>query len=172
MKRSRLLLLLSVPLFFACSNENNAQKEPSDTVPVNTLQQPKTVKEVEERLFKADSLQVIYYDNPDGDSLRYSRYFTYTEINNTARVSALLQEMNQVFVQEPAARNCRSEGKIFLLNGEDILKTVYFSTRKDSCSYFYFIKDGNFFYFPVTEKAKRFLTELKTVAKKPVANPE
>jgi hypothetical protein len=159
-------------LLYACSDQNSKKKNSIDTLPVNTIQQPKKVSDIEARLFKADSVQVIFYDNPDGDSLRYTRYFTYAETTDTAKINTLLQELNQVFVQQPTTRNCRSEGKIFLLNGEDILKTIYFSTRQDSCSYFYFIKDGNFIYLPITETAGQLVKDLKKSAKKPTNKAE
>jgi hypothetical protein len=129
----------------------------------------KTVNDLEPALQKADSLQVIYYDNPDGDSLRYTRYFTYTETKDSTQVKRLVQQLNQVYVQEPKTRPCRSEGKLYLLRGEDILKTLYFSARGDSCRYFYFIRDGAFMYFPVTEDAQKFLQENRRMARKPKA---
>lgn len=130
-------------------------------------QGPQTVHTIEPNLAKADSLQFLYYDDPDGGSLRYTRFFTLAETTDTAQINTLISEMNQVYVQEPKARGCRSEGKLFLLNGDAVLKTVYFSTRGDSCRYFYFIRDGAFFYFPMTDGAQKILQENKLTARKP-----
>ena len=167
----RNLFHLLLPLFFlaACNNNSTGKRDSGDTAAAPESSVTKKVYDIEPRLIDADSLQVLYYDNPDGDSLRYTRFFTYTETGDTAQVKALVQEMNGVYVQEPKGRRCRSEGKFYLLKGEDIVKTVYFSTRGDSCSYFYFIKDGTFIYFPLTERAATFLKENRQKAKKPKA---
>lgn len=160
--------LFGLVLFFlSCTNSNTGTTPDNKSNVKDSAIQPKTVRNIEASLWKADSLQILYYDNPDGDSLRYSRFFTYTETGDTERVGEFLKEVDQVFVQQPAVKDCRSEGKLFLLQGETILKTVYFSTRNDSCAYMYFIKDGSFIYFPVTEKAKLFFKENRNLAKKP-----
>ena len=113
--------------------------------------------DTEPALQRADSLQVLFYDDPDADSLRYTRYFTWLGTSDAAQIKLFVNEINQVYVQEPNLRNCRSEGKLFLLDGETVLKTVYFSTRQDSCRYLYFIKDGTFVYLPLTETAEAWL---------------
>jgi hypothetical protein len=130
----------------------------------------KTTREFEPDLWKADSIQIIYYDDPDGDSLRYSRFFSYNAINDTGKINIILKEFDQSFAKQDHKRDCRSEGKLFLLNGEDVLKTVYFSTRSDSCSYLYFIKDGSFIYLPLSIQVKNFLNNNKKLAKKPGKN--
>ena len=127
----------------------------------------KTGFDLEPALATTDSLQVLFYDDPDGDSLRYSRYFTYAESADTAEVRPLLQELNRVYVQAPKTKDCRSEGKLYLLKGDVILKTVYFSAKQDSCRYFYFIKDGAFIYLPLSELAEAWLNERRQEAKKP-----
>ena len=151
------LLLAGTFVVYACKDSKKKSAVTAGTVPLHTNQKPKTVSEAEPSLFKADSLQVIYYDDPDGDSLRYTRYFTYTETADTAIINPLLKEVDQVFVQQEKTRNCRSEGKLYLLKGEEILKTLYFSTKGDTCSYFYFIKDGAFIYLPLTQGGKTLL---------------
>lgn len=152
--------------FFACGDAGNEKKagEATASAPPPV---PKTVFNVEPGLIQADSLQVLYFDNPDGDSLRYTRYFRLMETGDTAKIKTLLREMNQVYVQEPNVRPCRSEGKLYLLKGENILRTVYFSSRGDSCTYFYFIKDGLFYYFPQTEAAADWLKAEAQRARKP-----
>jgi hypothetical protein len=167
MRNNSAFLFLFVFILFACTNTTSKPERAGGAVFLPESQEPKTVNKIEPLLFKADSLQVVYYDNPGGDSLRYTRFFTLTETADTAQIKALLNEMNQVYVQEPGARACRSEGKLFLLRGEDILKTAYFSTRGDSCTYFYFIKDGSFIYFPLTETAANWLRMNKQKARKP-----
>jgi hypothetical protein len=167
MTRSVFLLIFSLLLLYACGNTATETTANRDTGSVKNVSVTKRVSDIEPGLQAADSLQVLYYDNPDGDSLRYTRFFTYTETNDSAQIKTLINELDQVYVQEPKTRPCRSEGKLYLLRGEDILKTVYFSTRGDSCRYFYFIRDGVFIYFPVTEKAVKFLTGTRQNARKP-----
>lgn len=167
MRKINAFFILSLFLLFACNNTASEPKEDGDAAIVQESQDPKKVSDIEPLLFKADSLQILYYDNPDGDALRYTRFFTLAETTDTAQIHVLVKEMNGVYVQEPKARPCRSEGKLFLMKGEDVLKTVYFSSRGDSCSYFYFIKDGSFFYFPITEGAQKVLQENKLMARKP-----
>ena len=150
----------------ACGNETANDRTAKTDRGTDTLA-TKRIRDLEPSLFAADSVQVLFYDDPDGDSLRYSRFFMHTEIADTAHIRSLLNELNQVYVQEPVARACRSEGKLYLLRGEDILKTVYFANRGDSCRYFYLIKDGAFFYFPQTDAAASWLSKQRKAAQKP-----
>jgi hypothetical protein len=160
----KLVLLL---ICFACNGIKNDKAEDVSVVVSDSANIKKTIRDIEPSLWKADSLQIIYYDNPDGDSLRYTRFFSFTKTGDSIKVNSLLEELNQSFEEEQKNRDCRSEGKLFLLNKEDILKTIFFSTRGDSCSYMYFIKDGSFIYFSLSEKAKQFFSKDKKLARKP-----
>ena len=153
--------------FFSCNNSTTNTTADDKTATNDSTLVPKTIRDIEPGLWKADSLQILYYDNPDGDSLRYTRYFTFIETADSVKVAALLNELDQVFVQYYKPKGCRSEGKLFLLNKEDVVKTVYFATRSDTCSYLYFIKDGSFIYFPLSDNAKKLLIKNKTLARKP-----
>lgn len=164
---NRIFLLGSLLFLFSCNDLKNDTNTYEKTAPKDSILVTNKVTDIEPRLWEADSLQILYYDNPDGDSLRYARFFTYTETNDSLKVNSLLKELNQVFIQHGKPKNCRSEGKLFLLNKADVLKTIYFSTRGDTCSYLYFIKDGGFIYFPLSENAKKFLIENKSLAHKP-----
>ncbi|MBB1283140.1 hypothetical protein HRH25_02060 [Flavisolibacter sp. BT320] len=164
-KKGFFFLIVGTTLLLSCaSNSNGKAAGREDTTAAISI--TKRVFDLEPALANTDSLQVLFYDDPDGDSLRYSRFFTYTETADTAQVQSFLQELNGVYVQEPKARPCRSEGKLFLLKGEDVLKTVYFAARQDSCRYFYFIKDGSFIYLPLTDKAANWLQQNRQRAKK------
>lgn len=167
MRINDIFLLLLIFFLLACNSITGETKEDSPSAANPETKAPQTVRDIEPNLSKADSLQILYYDNPDGDSLRYTRFFKLAETTDTSQINTLLNELNQVHVQEPKVRPCRSEGKLFLLKGEDVLKTIYFSTRGDSCRYFYFIKEGTFIYFPLTEKAMRLLQQSKGMARKP-----
>jgi len=160
-------LFVIVVMAYACSNASNSQTGSVDTAANDVSLQQKTGKEVESKLWEADSLQILYYDNPDGDSLRYTRFFTYTTTTDTANIKQLLKEMEQPFEYRHDVRKCRSEGKIYFFNGENPLKTLYFSTRGDSCSYLYYISDGMFHYFPLSNETVSFLKQNKKAAIKP-----
>ena len=165
MKSKIVLIVFCSWLFSTCADTENKKTVSEEKGTQETI--AKKVSEIEPSLFEADSLQIIYYDNPDADSLRYSRYFTYMETGDTNTIKTLLGAINQVYVQQAKTRQCRSEGKLYFLKGEDILKTVYFSTGNDSCSYFYFIKDGSFIYLPLVHQAKQLLTGNRKEARKP-----
>jgi hypothetical protein len=74
-----------------------------------------------------------------------------------------------VFTEYDNVINCRSEGKAYLLNKGEVLKTVFYSSRCDSCCYLYFIKNGKFLYMPLPASLKLKLNEIKKVSRKPVA---
>lgn len=160
-------LFVSTILLACADNRNQKATDQKDTTGTAANPITKRVPDLEPALSQTDSLQVLFYDDPDGDSLRYSRFFSYTETTDTAQIQFLLQELNQIYVQEPEARPCRSEGKLYLLKGDDMVKTVYFSARQDSCRYFYFIKDGAFIYLPLTDRAAGWLQQCRQRAKKP-----
>jgi hypothetical protein len=172
MKNSHFFFYISLLFFAACDNtaSKTGTAGAGDTASVQPVYVTKKVSDIEPRLGDSDSLEVLYYDNPDGDSLRYTRYFTYTETKDSALVKSLVTELDQVYTQELRARRCRSEGKLYLLKGENILKTIYFSSRGDSCTYFYFIKDGAFIYLPLTKTAEEILKKNKQKARKPAGN--
>ncbi len=123
--------------------------------------------DIEPRLLQTDSMQVLYYDEPDGDSLRYSRYFRYAVTADTGTIVQLLSGFQKPFADQLQPRDCRSEGKMFLFAGEQEVKTVYFSTRCDTCCYLYFIKDGRFLYFPMNDTTRTLIGVLKTKSLKP-----
>ncbi|NTS39859.1 hypothetical protein HRG84_02995 [Flavisolibacter sp. BT320] len=167
MKKGFFFLFVSTILLLACNNNGNDNKVGHMDTTAARSPITKRVVDLEPAMANTDSLQVLFYDDPAGDSLRYSRFFTYTETADTAQVKSLLQELNQVYVQETGARPCRSEGKLYLLRGEYIVKTIYFSARPDSCRYFYFIKDGAFIYLPLTDTAAAWLATHRKKATKP-----
>ncbi|HEV7332423.1 MAG TPA: hypothetical protein VGN63_15405 [Flavisolibacter sp.] len=168
MKKNYIFLSFCLLLVAACTGNDSAEKEVAPGITAaGMVPLTKTVFDLEPALANADSLQVLFYDDPDGDSLRYSRFFTYSETADTAQIRPLLRELNRVYVQQQETRACRSEGKLYLLKGEDVLKTVYFSAGEDSCRYFYFIKDGTFIYLPLTGTAADWLQKHRKVAKKP-----
>ncbi len=127
----------------------------------------KTALDAAPALRQADSLQIIYYDNPDGDSLRYARFFRYTVSKDTAVIDGLLANLHQPVEQRDGNKNCRSEGKIFVFAKQAVLKTIYFSTRCDTCCYLYFINDGKFNYCGLDSRLKTALKENRKISREP-----
>lgn len=144
----------------ACGNNNST---PENNPVTNTA---KKGLEAEPLISKADSAQLLYYDEPDGDSLRYSRFFSFVNTADTAVLRVLKNSLNIPFEQLHTVKNCRSEGKIYLFNKQQPVKTIYFSAKGSSCSYLYFIKDGNFLYFPLSKSMQAVLSSYKTKAVK------
>lgn len=113
----------------------------------------------------ADSLQILYYDDPDGDSLRYARYYTYVATADTAVLGVFERVLKTPYTETPQRRPCRSEGKIYLFGKAEPLKTVYFSTRyHDGCRYLYVIRDGNFLYFDMGPELITVLEQQRSYA--------
>ena len=94
-------------------------------------------------------------------------FFTYVNTTDSVVINSLLHDLEQPFEKANEVKECRSEGKIYLLGRQESLKTIYFSTRGDSCTYLYFIKDGAFFYFPLSENFKSILAIHRNKALKP-----
>jgi len=160
-----LVVITCIILFTRCNN--NADKGPTSTIKTDSTVRDnnsvyKSGIDIEPSLRFIDSLEVIYYDNPDGDSLRYSRFYQYLPSNRTIH-----SNLEQAFETRNSSMNCRSEGKIYLYRELEPVKTVYFSTRCDTCCYIYFIKDGAFLYFPLSDNLKRSLKENKANSKRP-----
>lgn len=144
-------------IFISCNNNNEGKITRTDSTNEfadTSFNELKSGLTIEPLLNQADNLQVLYYNNPDGDSLRYARFYKFLETNDSIMISQILRNLDQPANQRLAVNNCRSEGKIYILKNQEPLKTVYFSTRCDSCCYLYFIKDGAFFYFNLSNNLK------------------
>ena len=165
---ARIIVFLTFAALVAC-NDAGQQKETaaSKDSTASTALKLKTALEAEPLLQRADSMQILYYDNPDGDSLRYARYFKYTNAVDTAVVNGLLNNFRQPIEPRTTVKECRSEGKIYLFGKGRELKTVYFSTRCDTCCYLYFIKDGSFVYSPLSVEFANTLKENKKNSREP-----
>lgn len=152
----------------ACNNNStktDTHPEKSDSSVI--ISQVEKGLELEPKIKQADSLQILYYDNPDGDSVRYSRFYHYITSTDSSLVSSVVANLNQPFQQLNEIKKCRSEGKIYMYGKNEPLKTIYFSTRCDSCCYLYFIKDGKFIYFSLSDKMGRLFKENKSSEKTP-----
>jgi hypothetical protein len=117
---------------------------------------------------EADSVQVWFYNNPDGDEKRYTRYYKWVVSGDQATVGIFKKSINKNFERLERKKDCRSEGKIFFYKNENPLQTVYFSNRGDSCNHFYFISDGWFYYMPMDSISANVLKEFKAAAIEPI----
>jgi hypothetical protein len=129
----------------------------------------KTGSEVLPGLMKTDSLQILYYDDPYGDPKRYSRFFKFVSTSTDSVLHPLLNNLNTNFKLKQQVTQCHSEGKIYLFTNGQPLKTIYFSAKKDSCAYLYFIKDGLFYEFDVLAETATVLDKQRKIAKVPEA---
>jgi hypothetical protein len=154
-------IVLSI-LLTACGNAETEKKETSQ--PEIVLETGLTIEPI---LKRADSVQLLYFKNPFGDSLRYTRFYTYHVTNDTSLINDLVNQMDKNFQVQPTARTCRSNGKLFFYGAGNELKTVYFATQGKDCSYLYYIKNGMFYYFTIDEATEKRLIELKAKTVEP-----
>jgi hypothetical protein len=154
-----LLLLLS-----SCGN-NPVEKEPLDAnVAYYNSIKHLTGLGFQPALKEADSVQVLFYDDPDGDAKRYTRYYKWFPSHDSNVVNPLKQAADKHFERLEKIKDCRSEGKIHFFKGDNPTQTFYFSNRGDSCNHLFFIADGWFYYMPMDSSSASFLKELKSQA--------
>ena len=160
------LLLIPVVMINSCISTGNKDAEPTtgnklDSVVFNTG------IDIIPDIRNMDSLQILFYDNPDSDSLRYDRYFTYVSLNDTSFINTLLENLAKPFQQYDAVKKCRSEGKMYIYSNGRPINTVYFSTRCDKCCYLYYIHHGRFYYIEITNEIIQELKRHRQNAKTP-----
>lgn len=158
-------------LVASCANGGNKQQA-GKKISGDSSSSAASVKNglsIEPSLQQVDSLQILYYDNPDGDSVRYTRFYHYTATKDSTMVNELLGNLTVPVEQRSEIKKCRSEGKIYAFGKQtgEPLKTIYFSTRCDTCCYIYFIKEGVFYYSPLSMNLKNKLKENKALSRTP-----
>lgn len=164
------LFLGIASLLLSCNSNDKKQQSGSELTKDTTVNTTElTALDVEPKLRKADSLQILYYDDPDGDSLRYTRFFRYTITKDPATLNDLIGSLSNPVEKYNENKKCRSEGKIYVFDKqkEEPLKTIYFSTRCDTCCYLYYIKEGVFYYSSLSINFKNKLKENKTLSRTP-----
>lgn len=159
--------LFGILFMVSCENGNQPHKDVTvEAAAQKVTDSLKTLSDIETTLVAADSLQILYYDDPEGDSLRYSRFFHYTISTDSLTINTMKEEFRQSPEIRNALRNCRAEGKIYLYGKGKELKTVYFSTKPGACGFLYIIKNGNFYYVSLGKSFKDILeTERKESVK-------
>jgi hypothetical protein len=150
---------------FSCANNNtniNKEEPPGS----DTLVFRKGIDIIPDVKF-TDSVQVLFYKNPDGDPERYTRFYTHVTLTDSGFTKSLLDGLDQSFREYAQVKNCRSEGKMYLFKqgGGDPLQTIYFSTRCDTCCYVYYINNGLFYYMNMNDDLSQQLKLLRSKAK-------
>lgn len=162
MKRNIITGFLFFLIITGCANESGESKKALDATTKSA-----TALDLVPEVKGFDSLQVLYYNNPDGDSLRYTRFFTYISSKDSALINAVLNNLRQPFQEHAQVQPCRSEGKIYLYKGTNPVKTLYFSTRCNTCCHLYYIENGMFYYMDISPGAAELLNAYKASAIKP-----
>lgn len=149
-------------ILFACNTNKNKQIIPSAEV-ADTVKLV-SIMDLDVRLSGADSLAILFYKDPHGtDSLRYTRYYTQYNSNDTSLVKDLRSNLMESTVKLEKIKNCRSEGKIWVFRQGQIFQTIFFSSKDAECSFLYIIKDGFFYY---SAMPYGFAVQLKSLQKK------
>jgi hypothetical protein len=129
-----------------------------------------TGAEFDERLQGADSLTFFFYDNPDGDAKRYTRFYKEYVTRDSMLLAVMSKSVQKKFIRLEQIKDCRSQGKVFLFENSKPKQTLYFSNRGDSCNHIYFIKDGWFYYMDMDSTTANLLNSLKPLATKPAGD--
>ena len=153
--------MLGACLITGCNNNEPGKKSPKAPLVL-------TAYDLDERLKSADSLVVVFYKDPYGeDSMRYTRYYTQVSITATSGIDQLKKQLSGEFKKQEKRINCRGEGKIWCFTNGKVFQTLYFSTRCEDCCYVYLIKDGNFYYTPISDSFTKWLETLKPLTTEP-----
>jgi len=119
------------------------------------------------RVQKGDSIQLVYYKNPDGEAKRYSRFYTEYNSADSVLINILKKSIDKHFIRIEKVKDCRNEGKFHFFKEGNPTQTVYFANRGDSCNHLYFIQDGWFFYMDMDSTTAQVLKSYKPMAKTP-----
>ena len=157
-----LTLIIGSFIFISCNDQKPHQK---NDPPLADEAKVSSAFDLEPQFASIDSMQVLYFDDPYGDSLRYTRFFRFVNTGDSILLNEIKSHLQHPYEVKASTDTCRSEGKIYLLAKGEPVKTIYFSTRCPGCCYTYFIKDGNFYYFDLNESLRERLSGLKKSAK-------
>jgi hypothetical protein len=155
------VLCLTTCLLMACKSINTQEAPVDANQAYYESIRHMTGLEFQPRIQKADSVEVIFYTDPDGDPKRYTRFYTLYPSKDTAILAAMQQSVDKHFERIERVKDCRSEGKMHFFADGNPTQTVYFSNRGDSCNHLYFIADGWFFYMPMDSSTSDRLRQLK-----------
>ena len=110
---------------------------------------------------ETDSLDLIFFKTPEDQ-----RWFTYAPSTDKELINALVSDVSgEVQPENP----CLKEGKIYCYKKGQIFNTIYFAYLDENCRFMRYIKNGNLYYFPLSETVQKKLAEFKAIAKEPVS---
>ncbi len=112
-------------------------------------------------LDNCDSAAVMYYHTPGNP-----RFFSMSKLYDKEILSAIADNINAPIIEPKDT--CSTQGKINYYGKEDAVYVVYFSRVKD-CMTLSFIKTGEKYFVPMSDRTKDLLEELEKEAKEPVA---
>ena len=121
-----------------------------------------TGKDLMPEMLQTDSLQIIYFKSTDEP-----RYFTYASTNDPVFIRALT---NDVTAETQAENPCKKEGKIYCYRKGEVFNTIFFAYLDGGCTFFRYIKNGNLYYFNMSDQVKKGLSGYKSTAIEPKAN--
>lgn len=108
-----------------------------------------------------DSVQIIYFKSPDEQ-----RFFTYANATDKLFIQAFINDLLATTTQE---KSCLKEGKIYCYKNGEIFNTVFFAYLDKDCVVLRYIKNGNLFYFEMSDGVKRHLQNYKSTSLEPLS---
>ena len=121
-----------------------------------------TGKDLMPEMLQIDSVQIIYFKSPDDP-----RYFTYASTNDAVFIRALI---NDVTAETQAENPCKKEGKIYCYRKGEVFNTIFFAYVDRECTFLRYIKNGNLYYFKMSDLLKKTLANYKSTAIEPKAS--
>lgn len=121
--------------------------------------QKPTGKDLMPEMLQTDSVQIIYFKSPD-----QPRYFTYIAVNDRSFINALIKDVtDETQIENP----CIKEGKIYCYKNGEIFNTIFFAYLDNNCTFLRYIKNGNLYYFKMSDEVKNQLQQYKPRAVEP-----
>lgn len=116
---------------------------------------------------KVKELEIIFYNKPFTDSIRYTRFYRFTTTSDSSVVGSLDRALHTHYEKLGQTKKCTSEGKIIMNLGAEEFRVAYFSRMNTDCFYVYLIKNGEFYYFTMTTELTKHLDRLERSAVAP-----
>lgn len=166
MKYFKSFAILTTSALLSCNNPGGEKQAAADSPAAPVL---RNGMDLQPGMRTADSVQALFYKDPDGDPRRYTRFFTVASVTDSSLVQPVLRSLEQSFQEYASVKDCRSEGKLYLFKKgmENPLQTIYFSSRCDTCCYVYYIRNGRFYYMPFTPELGSTLKNIRKAAREP-----
>lgn len=106
-----------------------------------------------------DSVDILFFREPENQ-----RFYTYVSTSDPALIRPLQVNCGTAIIDND---NCKKEGKIYCYRRGNIITTLYYGYKDDSCSFLRFIKNGELYSMRLEEGFIRQLDGLKETAVEP-----